>query len=281
MLAGSQQTDGLATGHLGTGFSWFPCVYKRILRWFPRLQVATACFSCSPPDLHFSYSYFIFMYTHYNHCHRVTAHLQLKIYFIILLYYIISYIILYHVISYIILYHVISYIILCHIIYHITSRHILYHIISCHVIYHNISCHIIYHIVSYHIAYYIMSYHISYYIVISYIMSYHISYYIMSYHISYYIMSYHHHDHISVKELCNLLTRSGLTYPEVPSKVCHDSFCQMGNSVSLPWVIYYGAFYLHVVCSFFCIPVICLKLVLFLIPLQFVRLFCNVSGFFP
>jgi hypothetical protein len=43
-------------------------------------------------------------------------------------------------------------------------------------------------------------------------------------------------------ELGHLLTRSRLTHPEVSSKVC-----QMGNSVSLPWVIYYGAFYLHVV----------------------------------
>jgi len=89
--------------------------------------------------------------------------------------------------------------------------------------------------------------------------------------------SFHHHHHISVMELGHLLTRSGLTYPEVSSKVCHDSFCQLGNSVSLPWVIYYGAFYLHVVSSFSCIPVICLKLVLFLIPLQFVHLFCNQS----
>jgi len=80
----------------------------------------------------------------------------------------------------------------------------------------------------------------------------------------------HHHHHISVMELGYFLTRSGLTYPEVFSRVCHDSFCQLGNSVSLPWVIYYGAFYLHVVSSFSCIPVICLKLVLFLIPLQFV-----------
>jgi hypothetical protein len=48
-------------------------------------------------------------------------------------------------------------------------------------------------------------------------------------------------------ELAHLLTRSGLTHPEVSSKVCHDSFCQLGHSVSLPWVIYYGAFYLHVV----------------------------------
>jgi len=78
-------------------------------------------------------------------------------------------------------------------------------------------------------------------------------------------------------EMGHLLTRSGLTNPEVSSKVCHDSFCQLGNSVSLPWVIYYGALYLHVVSSLFCIPVICLKLVLFLIPLQFVHLFCNQS----
>jgi len=76
-------------------------------------------------------------------------------------------------------------------------------------------------------------------------------------------------------ELGHLMTRSALTYPEASSKVYHDSFCQLWNSVSLPWVIYYGAFYLHVASSFSCIPVICLKLVLFLIPLQFVHLFCN------
>ena len=51
-------------------------------------------------------------------------------------------------------------------------------------------------------------------------------------------------------QLGHLLTRSGLTYPEVSSKICHDSFCQLGNSVSLPWVIYYEAFYLHVVIQF-------------------------------
>jgi hypothetical protein len=44
---------------------------------------------------------------------------------------------------------------------------------------------------------------------------------------------HHHHHHISVMELGDLLTRSGLTYPEVSSKVCHDSFCQFGNSVLL------------------------------------------------
>ena len=66
----------------------------------------------------------------------------------------------------------------------------------------------------------------------------------------------------------HLLTRSGLTYPEVSSKVYHDTFCQFGNSVSLRWVIYYEAFYLHVVSSFSYIPVICPKLVLFLIPIS-------------
>ena len=62
-----------------------PPVYKRMLTWFPRLQVATACFSCNPPDLNFLDPYFIFMYMHYNHCHRVTAHLQLNILLLLLL----------------------------------------------------------------------------------------------------------------------------------------------------------------------------------------------------
>jgi hypothetical protein len=88
---------------------------------------------------------------------------------------------------------------------------------------------------------------------------------------------HHHHHRISIMELSHLFTRSGLTHPEVSSRVCHDSFCQLENSVSLPRVIYYEAFYLHVVSSFSCIPVLCLKLVLFLIPLQFVYLFCNLS----
>jgi len=50
-----------------------------MLRWFPRLQVTTACFSCSPPNLDFLDPYLIFMYMHYNYCHRATTHLQLNI----------------------------------------------------------------------------------------------------------------------------------------------------------------------------------------------------------
>jgi hypothetical protein len=79
---------------------------------------------------------------------------------------------------------------------------------------------------------------------------------------------HHLHYHTSVMVLGHLLTRSGLTYLEVSSRVCHNSLCQLGNSVSLPWVSYYEAFYLHAVSSSPCIPVVCPELVLFLIPLQ-------------
>ena len=34
-------------------FSWFPCVYKRRLRWFPSFQVAPTCLSNNPPNLNF------------------------------------------------------------------------------------------------------------------------------------------------------------------------------------------------------------------------------------
>ena len=55
------------------------------------------------------------------------------------------------------------------------------------------------------------------------------------------------HQDISVMQLGHLLTFSGLTYREVSSKVYHDSFFQLGSSVSLSWVIYFEAFYLHAV----------------------------------
>ena len=53
--------------------------------------------------------------------------------------------------------------------------------------------------------------------------------------------------HISFMELGYLLTRSSLTYPEISSKVYHDSFCHLGSNISLTWVIYFEAFYLYVV----------------------------------
>ena len=62
LLARSQYPEGSATGHLDTGFSWFPCVYKRMLRWFPSFHVATTGFSCSPHELNFLVTYLIFVY---------------------------------------------------------------------------------------------------------------------------------------------------------------------------------------------------------------------------
>jgi len=60
LLARIQYPEGPATGHFDTGFYWFPCVYKQMLRWFPTFQVATTCFSCSPPDLNLVVTNFIF-----------------------------------------------------------------------------------------------------------------------------------------------------------------------------------------------------------------------------
>jgi len=82
-------------------------------------------------------------------------------------------------------------------------------------------------------------------------------------------------------ELGHLLTRSGLTYPQISSKVYHNSFSQLESGVSLPWVIYFETYDLHIVSGFSCIPVICPKLVLFLTPLQFVHLFCNLFQVYP
>ena len=60
LLARSQYSEGPATGHLDTGFSWFPCACKQMLRRFPRYQVATTCFSCSTPDLNLVVTNFMF-----------------------------------------------------------------------------------------------------------------------------------------------------------------------------------------------------------------------------
>jgi hypothetical protein len=62
LLARSQYPEGPATGHLDTGFSWFPCVYKQMLRRLPTFQVATTCFSCGPPDLNLNLSLTSFIF---------------------------------------------------------------------------------------------------------------------------------------------------------------------------------------------------------------------------
>jgi len=66
LLVRSQYPEGPPTGHLDTGFSCFPCVYKRMLRWFPNFQVATTCLSCSPPNLNFlvTFSFFFHICVH-------------------------------------------------------------------------------------------------------------------------------------------------------------------------------------------------------------------------
>ena len=64
LLARSQYPEGPATGHLDSGFSWFPCVSKRMLRCFPSFQVAATCFSCSPPDLNFLVTLFFLICVH-------------------------------------------------------------------------------------------------------------------------------------------------------------------------------------------------------------------------
>jgi len=62
LLAINQYSEVPATGHQGAGFSWFLCVYKQMLRWLQRFQVATTCFSYSPPDLNLNLSLTSFIF---------------------------------------------------------------------------------------------------------------------------------------------------------------------------------------------------------------------------
>ena len=75
------------------------------------------------------------------------------------------------------------------------------------------------------------------------------------FHILYSII-YKEYHRISVMGLGHLLTRSGLTYPEISSKVCHDSFCQSGSSVSLPWGIYYAIYKEYNICIVYTVCII-------------------------
>jgi hypothetical protein len=43
--------EGPATDYIDTGFRGFPLSLKANAEMVPKFQVATACFSCSPPDL--------------------------------------------------------------------------------------------------------------------------------------------------------------------------------------------------------------------------------------
>jgi len=108
LLARSQYSEGPATGHLDTGFSWFPCVYKRMLRWFPTFQVATTCFSCSPPDLNFldPFHIYVIFISYLCTCIITTATGWQPICSHIILYFILYYII-YIIYCYIILYYII------------------------------------------------------------------------------------------------------------------------------------------------------------------------------
>jgi nuclear pore complex protein Nup62 len=69
LMARRQYPEGPTTGHLDIRFSWFPCAYKRMLRWFPSFQVATTCLSCSPPDLNSLVTFFSYLCT----CKTTTA----------------------------------------------------------------------------------------------------------------------------------------------------------------------------------------------------------------
>jgi len=60
LLAIIQYSEVPATCHLDTGIPYFPYVCKQMLRWFPRFQVATTCFTCSPPNLNLVVTNFIF-----------------------------------------------------------------------------------------------------------------------------------------------------------------------------------------------------------------------------
>ena len=57
-----------------------------------------------------------------------------------------------------------------------------------------------------------------------------------------------------------LLTRSGLTYPEVSKLVFAGSFAFRPVVFLLSWLIFYEAFCLHVAAIVFCSPVFCPKL---------------------
>jgi hypothetical protein len=75
--------------------------------------------------------------------------------------------------------------------------------------------------------------------------------------------SFHHH--LAKMELGHLLTRSSLTHLEVSVLVSPGFFCLIFCSILVFSVIYYGVFCLYFATHLFCIPVLCLKLALYLL----------------
>ena len=73
------------------------------------------------------------------------------------------------------------------------------------------------------------------------------------------------HHHLAKMELGHLLTPSSLTHLEVSILVSPGFFCLIFCSILVLSVIYYGAFCLYFVTNFFCIPVLCPKLGLYLL----------------
>ena len=91
---------------------------------------------------------------------------------------------------------------------------------------------------------------------------------------------HHHHSyfhHLANMELGHLLTRSGLTRLEVSVMVSPGFFYLLDCSFLVVLVIYYRTFCLYVATSFFCIIVFYPKLGLYLVLLDSLCLFYDLS----
>jgi hypothetical protein len=84
-----------------------------------------------------------------------------------------------------------------------------------------------------------------------------------------------YHLHVYIKDLGHLLTHSSLTHPDVSSVVFLGYSCLLGCSFLSIWIICYLTFDLRVLSIFTLNPVLCPKLGLYLIPLQYLYLFCH------
>ena len=85
------------------------------------------------------------------------------------------------------------------------------------------------------------------------------------------------HYHLANKKLGHLLTRSGLTHPEVSLMIFPGSFCILVCSILLSSVIYYEACCLYVAAGFFCIPLFFLKMEKGTEYKMYVMIFCTTS----